>query len=259
MRLRSLSAALAFFTALSGPALAVPSVTLKVQTQNSGNHALTSSSQTFTANRYIVVTGFMRMLGTTDIIVVSGSVSGAMTVRQCSQSTGGATPTNGNAFIAYVKAVGGAETVTAADGAGSDVANSIVMQVLEVDGIPASSPEDTSAYGCNGTPGATATPSTTSGAPSIAGDMFISVYGSNSNAGTLVYTEDVVTAWTLLGGTGNSNIGSWASWFLNTGSGAQIHAPLTTSRAYAMSIAGFKDAAVPASTYGGGTTIGVGH
>lgn len=256
--MKRVALSLLFLAALCGPANAAFTVTQKTATVNASNASLTTSSQTYTAGTIILVTGFVRLASSSDTFTVTGSVSGAMTVYRCAQSAGGVTPTGGNSYIAYVVAAGGAETVNLT---ASATATALFINTAQVSGGPASSPEDATVRACNGSTGATTSPSTTSGVGSQNGDLIVSSYGAPNNSAGFTYTNDAGNGWTQLGGTGGStNLVTAIAYQTNAGSAAITASPTTTAATYALATVGFKDASPPANTVSGGLSLrGVGN
>lgn len=239
MKILQLSFALLALIVLGGPAEAW-TVTHKARAGANGAHSTSVSSQTYTAGNLIVAFGFMRMASSTDVIGVSGSVSGAFSTYQCPTAVG----SNQAAFIAYKVATGGAEIITAADDAAA-VATSIGLEVSEISGGLTSSPEDAGVRFCSGA-GSTTSPTVTSGAPSNAGQLFVSVYGSAGNVSGFSFTEDLDwTNQTTIDG--NTNLRFMPAYRVNAGTGTLTRTPTTSASGYAMPVIGFLASAPPPS------------
>lgn len=254
MRLRALALALLVGTALSAPAQAALTATTKGNGQNTSNHSLTVSSVTVPSGDLVVVLGFIRKAATGDAIVVTNSTGDTFsTPQECFQTAG----STNSSFISWAVSSGmSGGTVTVADDAAA-TATGITFAVYGLSGVPGSTPEDTASRACAALNTTTTAPTVTSAAPTQSGNIFFSVYGNAGNAGTLSFTEDAT--WTGGYGTGNSSVGALAGYKVNAGASAVTRSPTTASRTYAMPITSFKDGAAATSSYGGGTTIGVGH
>lgn len=238
-----LSALAALFT-LALPAQAAFVVTNKTEAVNNGNATLNSSSQSYTAGNVIVAMGIVRLATSTDTVGVSGALSGAFTLYECNFSAGGATPTQAKTFIAWKLAAGGAEVVTLT---ASATPTSMFLQIAEVSGAAASSPEDAAVRACEGTSSGTSSPTVTSGPPSEAGELIVSPYGRAGNVSGFTYTEDASNGWTQIDNAGGNTNVTWAGGYkVSVGSSAVAHNPATTSAGYGMPTMGFKSATPPA-------------
>ena len=221
----------------ASPALAAFGYTWKVAALGgSASGTISTTAQTITAGHMILVVGGAgTMPAGTTLLVTDQNVSDTFTTYQCLQTAG----STHAAVISWVITAGLSSQTLSISTNGAGNAAGLYMEVIDVTGMAASSPEDTAARACTDNGGsATTSPTQTSGVPTGAGELFVSPYISNHTNVSFSFTED--SAWTVnhaLGG--SSNVTFQGARMINAGSGAVTRAPTTTSASYAMPITAF--------------------
>jgi hypothetical protein len=248
--------ALLLCAALVSPAQAVISVTVPASNtvQGSGT-AVARTGLTFPTNSIGIIGGMIRKNGAGDTISVADSAGNTWTIATICAAAGAANPM----FIAYFNYGGTGLTAGSVTLSASVSMTATAFTAIYATGVKSASPEDGAVYSCNQT-ASTTSPTITTPAAGFAGDMLVNVTGKNSTSAGFSYTEDTGNGWTNAGGNGNTSIVTNAAYQVNAGSGAVTHNPtMAPSATWTQLIVGFQDAGAPTSSYGGGTTVGVGH
>lgn len=225
-------------------------------------HSVASGNMTVSAGSLVFVDGDMlQMNASTDAVSVTDGAGNSYTVYQCPE-TAGSTNVSFVAWSVLTNALS-AQPVTVADttNAGTNIGagGGISFLTWVISGAKATSPEDTAARACNGSTTSTVSPTVTSGTPSQSGDFLFYNYISPTNGSGFSYTVDSAHGWASNGAcsSGSARQTVCSDSQTNAGSGTKISNPTTQSAPYASQIIAFLP---PTSgSYGGGTTVGVGH
>lgn len=267
-RLLALALGLCLF---ASPALAFGTLTFITNSSNSNNtgsvHSILSSgSVTVAANTFTIFTGdVVGLNSSSDSVVVSDPAGNAWTVYQCPVTAG----STNVSWVAWSLLANGltAQKVTVADtaNAGTTISASGAMFMLgfTLSGVATSSPEDTAARACNGNSSATTSPTVTGSTPIGSGEYNLAVYMAPQTSTSFSYTADAGHGWSNIGVNGTTRQTTTADTQTNATSSGKIDNPTTTSAAYALLSISLCPTggcvASGSSSYGGGTTVGVGH
>lgn len=229
------AAALTITTALAGQVEAW-TVTSKAAGATSSSATATVAGQSYTAGNIIGVTGMSRGSTGADVLTLSGSASGMFpsgNIFICSAS-GSAN----KAFIAWIIAAGGAETITLTNSAGP--VTGLTLHTFQIDGAAPVSPEDLGARSCN--PAQGLSPSVTSGMLAENDELLISVTARIGSS--MGFTEDV--SWTQIGSEyGSTNLRAASSYKESPGIGPATHNPAVTQSNSSIAMVAFKAVSPP--------------
>lgn len=250
---RLLTLALAGSTILSSAADAAWVVTHKTNNHSGPAHTVVITGVSIPLGDIAVVPIGMRPAGTGDTIFATDTAGNTYTVRKCPVSSIFVSAV----AIGYMTTALVSGSITIADDAAA-TATDTFADVWGVNGGKTSSIEDTAVWN-SGAACASATstaPSVTGGAPAQAGDLIIQ--SMQYATGTNTQTPD--GAITQVTNTGDANILVANGYLTNAGTSPNTVAPtLLNSKAWQIMLIGLAPAGGAASSYGGGTTVGVGH
>lgn len=255
-------------------ALAFGTPTFISGSSNSNNtgsvHSIASASNlTVAANTFTVLFGDVIALNNSADTVIITDPTGTNTwhTYQCPQTAGSLNA--GIVSWSPMETGLSAQKITMSDtstgGTTIGAGGAMFMIAYSITGVATSSQEDTAARVCAGQTGATTTPTATTGAPIGSGELFLSNYISPTTNVAFSYTVDAGHGWTANGGapSGTSRQTLTQDRETNGASTALTNAPTTTSAGYALMAVALCPTggcvASGSSSYGGGTTVGVGH
>lgn len=257
---------------LSSPALAVPFaytfITGSGGSNNTGSvHAIqTTSNLSEPIGTLVVFTGdIVGLNSSADAVVVTDAAGNTYTTSQCPQVAGSVNISFVSWSILTTALVAQKVTLsdTAIGGTNISAGGAMFMQGFVLTGAATSSPEDIAARACAGSTSSTTSPTVTSGTPTGAGEFFLSNYMAPQTSTSFAYTADAGHGWAAAGGIGGTTRQTTAGEKqTNAGATALIDNPVTTSAPYALQTVAFcpvGGCSVAGNSYGGGTTIGVGH
>lgn len=199
--------------------------------------SLPIASVTVAAGSLILVAGAIAL--DTPTITVSDSAGNTYTVIQSNNTQRSPDQVAFLAF-AYAAFALAAGTVTVAWG-GAGI-NSALAEVFEVTGSKSVSVEDADARATAANLASTPSPTTTSGTPDYAGDLFVAVDVTASTSTT--WTEDTGNGWATLRGktlsVASDDMALAVSYQVNAGTGQLTWAPTTANATHAKIIAAFR-------------------